>query len=340
MKRDVGIQSIVRVLIVMEALNRRNISSVDVLHSITGLPKPTLIRILGTLIGAGYIFHVSRRDGYVLTEKILRLSAGFRYHDAIVDIARPLLEAFTEEHKWQLSIATLDADAMRVRFNTRHLSPFSPEQRYLNKRLGMLNSALGRAYLAYCSDIERDSIIKLIRAAQREGDGQVRDFENFDPLIETIRTRRYAIAERQPGDPVRSFAVPILLGNAREGVLGSIALFYFGSVMTEAQATNLFLDKVYAIGQRITDALSAMHEVQAEKTIALSEAPQGPWPADHAGAKGDPFRRIEALELENARLRRVVSDLALEKQILAETTSLIAQAPVASRPTWKKSRPT
>jgi len=318
MRKEVGIQSIVRVLGVMEALNQRNVSSVDAIHTATGLPKPTLVRILTTLAGAGYIFHVSRRDGYVLTEKVLRLSAGFRYHDAIVDVARPLLEAFTEKHKWQLSIATLDANAMRVRFNTRHLSPFSPEHRFLNRRLGMLNSALGRAYLAYSSDIERHSILKLVEAAYPADGPRFPGAEELDRLLGTIRDRGYATAEREPGDPIRSFAVPVLAGDVRGGVLGSIALFYFASVMTESQAAGAFLDEVQAIGRQVGDALKAMYEDQVEKAAAPMGVSPGRGPADYAGKRNDSFQRIEELELENARLRRAVSDLALDKQILTE----------------------
>jgi IclR family mhp operon transcriptional activator len=286
MQREMDIQSIVRVLSVIETLNQRNVSSVDTIHHVTGLPKPTLVRILATLVGMGYVFHVSRRDGYALTEKVLRLSAGFRYHDAIVDIARPLLEAFTAEHKWQLSIGTLETDAMRVRFNTRHLSPFAPEQLFLNKRVGMLDSALGRAYLAFCSDIERDLILKFAKAADPEHFSAPRHDEALDRLLETIRAKRYATIERRPGNRVRSFAVPVLSADSG-AAMGSIALFYFAGVMSEAQATERFLDELYAIGNRIADAVSDLHAHSAEAHAgSASSTPDAPQVANVA-----PLRR-------------------------------------------------
>jgi transposase-like protein len=39
---------------------------------------------------------------------------------------------------------------------------------------------------------------------------------------------------------------------------------------------------------------------------------------EYGGLKGDQVRRLKALEAENARLRRAVSDLTLDKVILAE----------------------
>jgi IclR family mhp operon transcriptional activator len=249
------------VLSVIEVLNKRTVTSVDVIHRVTGIPKPTLIRILGTLVGAGYVFHVSRRDGYALAEKILRLSAGFHYHDAIVDIARPLFDAFTRKHKWQLTLATPDTYAMLIRYNTRHLSPFAPDRRYLNQRLHMLASSVGRAYIAYCTDIERDTIMRFVQApdavrlAQLAKMGEI----NVEALIEATRHRRYATIERPPDNHVRSFGIPVLSAESGSAI-ASMAVSYFASAMTEAQATGRYLDEMYEIAERIAAGVSAMHE--------------------------------------------------------------------------------
>ena len=40
--------------------------------------------------------------------------------------------------------------------------------------------------------------------------------------------------------------------------------------------------------------------------------------AEYGGLKGDQVKRLKELEAENARLRRAVSDLTLDKMILAE----------------------
>ena len=42
------------------------------------------------------------------------------------------------------------------------------------------------------------------------------------------------------------------------------------------------------------------------------------WRAEYGGLKLDQVKRLKQLEAENARLRRAVSDLTLDKQILAE----------------------
>jgi hypothetical protein len=72
-----------RAMRVLEVLNRVDVVQVEQLHRDTELPKSTLIRILETLTECGYVFQVSRRAGYSLTEKALRLSSGVRDHDAL-----------------------------------------------------------------------------------------------------------------------------------------------------------------------------------------------------------------------------------------------------------------
>ena len=263
MRRPGDIQSVARALGVLEALNQRNVSSVEDLHRATGLPKPTLVRILGTLEGLGFVFHVSRRDGYALTEKILRLSAGFQHNDAIVDIARPLMEAFTARHKWQLSIATLEVDAMRVRFNTRHMSPFAPEQRWLNRRIGMLTSALGRAYFAYCPEDERAAILRFVEASTPRVLAEATPALDVERLVRQVRTMGYATIDRPLGDKVRSFAVPVLSRDDDARPLGALALFYFSSAMSEAQATARYLDEIRAMGRRIADGLATAPPLRA-----------------------------------------------------------------------------
>ena len=57
---------------------------------------------------------------------------------------------------------------------------------------------------------------------------------------------------------------------------------------------------------------------EALKTIAVTEMTYFRWRAEFGGMKTDQVKRMKALELENARLRRAVSDLTLDKLILTE----------------------
>ena len=56
----------------------------------------------------------------------------------------------------------------------------------------------------------------------------------------------------------------------------------------------------------------------AVRAIGVTEATYYRWRKEFGGLKGDQVRRLKELEAENARLRRAVSDLTVEKLILKE----------------------
>ncbi len=57
------------------------------------------------------------------------------------------------------------------------------------------------------------------------------------------------------------------------------------------------------------------------KALGVSENTYYRWRNQFGGMKADEMRRLKDLERENARLRRLVADLSLEKQILKDVAS-------------------
>ena len=58
--------------------------------------------------------------------------------------------------------------------------------------------------------------------------------------------------------------------------------------------------------------------VDAVRSIVVTEVTYYRWRNEYGGLKGDQVKRLKELEIENSRLRRAVSDLTLDKLILAE----------------------
>jgi hypothetical protein len=57
------------------------------------------------------------------------------------------------------------------------------------------------------------------------------------------------------------------------------------------------------------------------KEAEISEQSYYRWRKEYGGLKVDQARKMKDLERENARLRRLVADLSLEKQVLADVAS-------------------
>lgn len=68
----------------------------------------------------------------------------------------------------------------------------------------------------------------------------------------------------------------------------------------------------------------------AVRAIGVTEVTYYRWRQDYGGLKSDQVRKMKELEAENARLRRAVSDLTLDKLILAEAARGNFVAPPAA----------
>ena len=69
------------------------------------------------------------------------------------------------------------------------------------------------------------------------------------------------------------------------------------------------VDVLMAQGRSVADGVRA---------IGVTEVTYYRWRNEYGGLKGDQVKRLKELEIENNRLRRAVSDLTLDKLILAE----------------------
>jgi putative transposase len=69
------------------------------------------------------------------------------------------------------------------------------------------------------------------------------------------------------------------------------------------------VDVLMAQGKPVSDAVRA---------IGVTEVTYYRWRNEYGGLKGDQVRRLKELETENTRLRKAISDLTLDKQILQE----------------------
>ena len=72
------------------------------------------------------------------------------------------------------------------------------------------------------------------------------------------------------------------------------------------------VDVLVSQGQTVADAVRA---------IGVTEVTYYRWRQEYGGLRPEQVKRLKELETENARLRRVVADLTLDKLILKEAAS-------------------
>ena len=267
------VRSVERALAILQAMNRRPVSSVDYLHKMTKLPKSTLVRLLRTMVRAGYITNDARQAGYQITSLVTSLSCGFHGDPLVVQAGQSWAVNLTRQLKWPVGIAVFDEDAVIVRYSTVADSPMSPFHATINMRLSLFSRALGRAYLAYCGDEQLNAIVARCANSDDPDNALARDPHVVREVIQNVRSAGYAIRDRQ-AEPRNSntIAMPIMVGGE---VRASIGLTYFRSAIRSWAALQQCIDALRftteAISGEIERLQSSEPELSGGATISRTE---------------------------------------------------------------------
>lgn len=216
------VESIQRALHVLRAVNRFRIATVNDIFSETGIPKPTIVRVLETLIFEKYVARDNLCGGYRVTAKAVELWSGYSGISLIVDVARPLAIALTEKTQWPIGIGMINDDAVSLQFSTAALCTRA-NALSLGWRLDLFYTAMGRAYLAFCSDIERE---RLFRQRIDAGVSTPEDEAQIRSLLPQIQQNRFATRADNRTVETSSIATPIF---HNQELLAVANLSYFKS---------------------------------------------------------------------------------------------------------------
>lgn len=221
------------------------------ISEVTALPKPTVSRLLETLMALGYVTRVSRRIGYRITDRVLALAAGVRYIDRLVYAAAPEMSKFTAKTGWPLYLGTISDAVVLIRHSTAPQSPMSFETSGYDMKFQIHESALGLAYLAFCTPNEQATIIRSIRLPDGQGALPDRRLRALDRELPEIRERGYSFTRSSRSRRVNGMGVPIVHG---KHVLGALTLRYPKRAMTEDEVGARYGSALQKLAGRIAIA--------------------------------------------------------------------------------------
>ncbi len=273
------VNSVLRSLEVLKILNRQRVSSVDHIHRVSGLPKPTVVRLLETLIEAGYVSKRESDKGYRVTSQVAALSCGFHGAPLAVEAGRPWAQELTRVHKWPVAIAVPNGNAVMVCDTTCGESPMAPYHALIYKRMGLVTTALGRAYLAFCPPEERRLTMQLLKNSEHP-DSEI--MELSDMVDHVIRvTQKMRFAERigvKASEPSSSVAVPIY-GHDEGKILATIGMTYYTRAVCREDVLKRYVPQLKAASAAITESIKRM------SNALDAERPE--WPADVPPRNGE-----------------------------------------------------
>lgn len=259
------VNSVVRALDLLEALNRRPISTVDDLYTDTRIPKPSIVRLLQTLERRGLVRHARQHGAYFLTSQVRALSSGYHSEPRLIEAAAELLDDLTRKVKWPLAIAVPDSDAMVIRYSTIPLSPLSLHHSSLGMRLSMISRALGRAYLAFCDAEEQDALINVLRKSDQPEDAAAQDEHILRAILRETHERGLATRDPHVRTVSNTLAVPVYEDSR---VVASVGLTFFSSAMAPEEAIDRFRDDLVGVSASISHRLATLSDDGASPAFA------------------------------------------------------------------------
>jgi IclR family transcriptional regulator, mhp operon transcriptional activator len=233
------IRGLERGLQVLQFLQTHPIASLGQLHAGTKLSKPSLLRILYTLERNGL---VARRLGdgcYRLSARLTRIAPRRARYDRVAEAAAPVLDHLCREISWPSDLLVPAGDHMQIAETSQTQSPFLIRVSRIGQPVCWLLGAVGRIYLAYCPEAEREAILKRLRKSEALEDRLARDSRRLDRILAETRQRGYGTRDTSFGggaykgptvdDGLAAIAVALV---GRKRVYGSINILFTRSAST------------------------------------------------------------------------------------------------------------
>ncbi|MDY0272452.1 MAG: IclR family transcriptional regulator C-terminal domain-containing protein [Advenella sp.] len=222
-------KSLLKGLSLLAEMNRSANASCMIadLAKATGIHRTTVKRLLETLKEAGYVEHDVVTNLYRLTFRVQQLSYGYRDTTRITEVAWPHMRSFSQKMVWPCSLVAPEGDEMVVRISTRPYSRLSFHPGMPGRRLPVLTTAAGRAYLAYASEASRETILNMLEGRSALVTGtSLKNSEFIQTLLEQTRERGYALNQGEWEDEPKfsAFAMPICNEN-KEAIVSLNVVF-------------------------------------------------------------------------------------------------------------------
>jgi len=209
-----GVQSVERSLDVLEALSGAGGEmGISELASATGLPLPTIHRLLRTLVARGYVRQQENRR-YALGPRLVPL--GERAALMVGLWVRPLLTRAMRQIGESINVASTDGDqAVYVaQVESSHAMRMFNE---VGRRVRLHSTGVGKALLSQLTDAEATDV--LLRAGMPARTPKtITDVDAMLAQLAVIRERGYAEDDEEQELGVRCVAVPVRIGVSRFAV--------------------------------------------------------------------------------------------------------------------------
>lgn len=209
--RNGAVQSVERALDLLEVLGSRGGAlRLTELIAATGLPLSTVHRLLGTLVGRGYVRQDPESRKYVLGPGVLRLREPI--DRLLATSARPHLSLLAHTVRETANLAVLDDD------HVLYVAQVAPPRKLrmftqVGNRVLPHTNAVGKVLLAARPRAEAERVVARHGLPARTP-ATITDPARFFTELDEVASRGYAVDNGEEEEGVRCVAVPVVTTSA------------------------------------------------------------------------------------------------------------------------------
>jgi DNA-binding IclR family transcriptional regulator len=185
----------------------------------SGLPKSTVSRLTYTLTKLGYLEPAqdeAGNSGYRLGSAVLALGSTMLARLDMRALARPLMQELADHSQAMVSLGMRDRLSMIYVENCRSESALTLSLD-VGSRIPLATTAMGRAYLAGCSDTERADLLERVRERDPASWPQVK--AGIDQALEQYRTLGCCTSFGEWQKDVNAVAIALRPATGRRSVM-------------------------------------------------------------------------------------------------------------------------
>jgi IclR family mhp operon transcriptional activator len=222
------VRAITRGLTVLRLVSETGPINATDLARAANLPQPTIVRILETLIEAGYVYRRSDGTTFGVTARTKTLSSGFDATSRLIQLAEPLIENLRAEIGWPSNLATLEDNAMVIAYTNRNAKGLSIPGR-LGARIPLLATGVGIVQLAGLAPDALEAQLARLRQSHETWDTTPELWASLDERLAAARRDGYGFAHERYLDAVYNsqiwaVAVPVVVNGRTVAALSSLVL--------------------------------------------------------------------------------------------------------------------
>jgi IclR family mhp operon transcriptional activator len=262
---DDTIQGLARGLRVLALLETHPSLSLAELHAATGLPKPSLLRVLKTLEEQGYARRRLANGAWRARARHSRLIPT-PLNDLLVDVGEGELDLLRRRVVWPSDLAVYHDGMMELLETTARQVRIMVDRVGVGHRVHMLSTGIGRCFLAYCPDDQREDILERLRRSDDPFDRPARDAAPINAMIARVREAGYGLRDtgysNLPGSISHQMSGAGLPIFANERLIACLSFVWLGGAIDEATFEHQYLSMLQrtakTIGEQVAAQLAAL----------------------------------------------------------------------------------